>query len=133
MVCRTPAVDKSLAVILPFDLDVSFIMDGLQLTPVEDSLTIVADPVYYAFDDPVLQINSSTTIQFQASTREKSTVTTPGMYTCCLGRASRFVAFARSNQRAHRSHQQCLHSSESYGDLSHVYPVEVGGEELPKQ
>ena len=72
MVCITPPVDKTLAVILPLDLDVSFIMDGLQLTPEDDALMIVADPVYYSFDDPVLQINSTTTIQFQVSSRENS-------------------------------------------------------------
>ena len=61
MICLSPAVDKNPT----FDLEVSFLMDNMKITPDNNILMVVNDPIYYPFEDSMQKINSNNIIQIE--------------------------------------------------------------------
>lgn len=64
MICLSPMIDKNLDLIPSFNLEVSFIMDNMNIIPNENILTITNDPIYYPFEDSTQLIKSNNIIQF---------------------------------------------------------------------
>jgi hypothetical protein len=65
MICLSPGIDKNLHLTPPIELDITFIMDNIQIIPDENILTIVNDPIYYPFEDYIQQMNSTNIIKFE--------------------------------------------------------------------
>lgn len=65
MICLSPIIDKNLELIPSFDLEVSFIMDNMNIIPDKNILTIINDPIYYPFEDSIQLINSTNIVQFE--------------------------------------------------------------------
>ena len=65
MNCSTPKIDEEQTMDLPLDLTVSFIMDNLSIAPHDDILVVVADPIYYPFENFTQQINASGLLHIQ--------------------------------------------------------------------
>jgi hypothetical protein len=68
MICLSPGIDKNLGLIPPIDLDVRFIMDGINIIPEDNILTIVHDPIYHPFENYIQEINSTNMIRFRVCT-----------------------------------------------------------------
>lgn len=58
-------IDKNLGLNPPIELQVTFIMDNAKIIPEDNILTIVADPVYYPFEDYIQEVNSTNIVKFE--------------------------------------------------------------------
>jgi hypothetical protein len=65
MICLSPGIDKNLGLIPPIDLDVRFIMDGVNIISEDNILTIVNDPIYHPFENYIQEINATNIIRFR--------------------------------------------------------------------
>ena len=66
MICLSPGIDRKLALKPPFDLDVRFTMDNVNIIPEDNNiLTIVNDPIYRPFENYIQEINASNVIVFR--------------------------------------------------------------------
>ncbi|CAF4667346.1 unnamed protein product [Rotaria sp. Silwood1] len=67
MICSSPMIDRSLNLMPPFDLNVLFIVDNMNITPNDDILIIVNDPIYYSFVNFIQKVNTTNVVPFAGS------------------------------------------------------------------
>ena len=68
MICLSPGIDKNLGLVSPIDLDVKFIMDGVNIIPEDNILTIVNDPIYHPFENYIQEVNATNIVRFRVRT-----------------------------------------------------------------
>ena len=65
MNCSTPRLNSTEEMNFPLELNISFIMDYAQLTPVESIFTLFSNPIYDQFEPPIQQIDSTGLLHIQ--------------------------------------------------------------------
>lgn len=65
MNCTTPNLRQDRKFKLPLELNVSFVMDNMNVVPKEEILVVINDPIYYPFDNLRQAVNSTGLIHFR--------------------------------------------------------------------
>ena len=69
MNCSTPALNVTEGITLPLEFNISFAMDYAQLIPNDSNFTLLSDPIYERFDEPVQRIDSTGLVHIRVMQR----------------------------------------------------------------